>query len=96
MLLNALAPGDQAAAVFAEFAAEFREVATRLGFNPKEISLQWATAAKLATVAGVAPGMLDRPRFDRARAAMRDELLTIQMDTYPYPSRRRCTGCKRP
>jgi site-specific recombinase XerD len=75
--------GYQAAAVFTEFAAQFRDIATRLGFTPKEISLQWATAAKLTTVAGLAPGMLDRPRFDQARTALRDELLTIHGGRLP-------------
>jgi integrase len=75
--------GYQASIVFAEFAARFREIAHGLGFTPKETNRQWATAAKLATVAGVAPGMLDRPRFDRARAALAAALLEIHNGHLP-------------
>jgi hypothetical protein len=75
--------GYQAGIVFAEFAVRFREIADRLGFTPKEINRQWATAAKMATVAGVAPRMLNRPRFDRARAALAAALSRIHNGQLP-------------
>jgi integrase len=80
---SASAWGYQAELVFAEFAAAFRTVAARLGFTSKEIQRQWATAAKLAAVAGVAPAQLDRPRFDRAQATLRHAILAIHSGQMP-------------
>jgi integrase len=51
-------------------AARFTTTAARLGYNGKQADLQWAALAKLAAVAGLPAGQLDRPRFDAARDAL--------------------------
>ena len=52
--------------VHREFHERFMATAAGLGFSPKVAELQWWAVAKVATVAGVAPGRLTRAKFDTA------------------------------
>jgi site-specific recombinase XerD len=58
--------GQVAAWVHPEFHGRFMQVAAGLGFSPKVAELQWWAVAKVAAVAGVAPGKLTRAKFDTA------------------------------
>lgn len=51
-------------------AARFTVTATALGYSGQQSERQWAAFAKLAAVAGLPAGQLDRPRFDAARDAL--------------------------
>jgi integrase/recombinase XerD len=56
--------GKVSAWVHGEFHERFMATAAGLGFSPKVAELQWWAVAKVAAVAGVAPGKLTRARFD--------------------------------
>jgi site-specific recombinase XerD len=58
--------GKVSAWVHREFHERFMQVAAGLGFSPKVAELQWWAVAKVAAVAGVAPGKLTRTKFDTA------------------------------
>jgi len=58
--------GKVSAWVHRAFHERFMEVAAGLGFSAKVAELQWWSVAKVAAVAGVAPGKLTRAKFDTA------------------------------
>jgi site-specific recombinase XerD len=58
--------GQVAAWVHPDFHQRFMQVAADVGFTPKVAELQWWAVAKVAAVAGVAPGKLTRATFDTA------------------------------
>jgi site-specific recombinase XerD len=58
--------GQVAAWVHPEFHRRFMHVADGIGFTPKVAELQWWAVAKVAAVAGVPPGKLNRSKFDTA------------------------------
>jgi site-specific recombinase XerD len=58
--------GQVAAWVHSDFHQRFMQVAADVGFTPKVAELQWWAVAKVAAVAGVAPGRLTRATFDTA------------------------------
>jgi site-specific recombinase XerD len=59
--------GHHARRVHPQTSTSFAATAHRIGFTSKEIQRQWATLAKLAAIAGVAPDHLHRHRFNAAR-----------------------------
>jgi hypothetical protein len=64
--------GKVSAWVHREFHERFMQVAAGLGFSPKVAELQWWAVAKVAAVAGVAPGKLTRATFDTASRELID------------------------
>ena len=64
--------GKVAAWAHPEFHRRFMQVAAEVGFAPKVAELQWWAVAKVAAVAGVAPGKLTRVKFDAASRELID------------------------
>ena len=64
--------GQVAAWVHGDFHERFMATAAGLGFSPKVAELQWWAVAKVAAVAGVAPGKLTRAKFDAASRELID------------------------
>jgi site-specific recombinase XerD len=64
--------GQVSAWVHREFHCLFIATAEGLGFSPKVAELQWWAVAKVAAVAGVAPGKLTRAKFDTASRELID------------------------
>ena len=64
--------GKVSAWVHREFHERFMATAAGLGFSPKVAELQWWAVAKVAAVAGVAPGKLTRAKFDAATRELID------------------------
>jgi site-specific recombinase XerD len=64
--------GQVAAWVHPDFHQRFMQVAASIGFTAKVAELQWWAVAKVAAVAGVAPGKLTRAKFDAASRELID------------------------
>lgn len=69
--------GKVSAWVHREFHERFMATAAGLGFSAKVAELQWWAVAKVAAVAGVAPGKLTRAKFDAASAQLVDATLRV-------------------
>jgi site-specific recombinase XerD len=67
--------GKVSAWVHRAFHERFMATAAGLGFSPKVAELQWWAVAKVAAVAGVAPGKLTRAKFDAASRELIDAVV---------------------
>ena len=75
--------GHHAATVHRELASRFATTAHGLGFSTWEVERQWATAAKLAAIAGVAPDKLDRCQIDTVWAQIGAAMATLRSGRVP-------------
>jgi integrase len=70
--------GQVAAWVHPDFYGRFMQVAAGIGFSEKAAELQWWAVAKVAAVAGVAPGKLNRSCFDAASRQLIDAVVAFR------------------